>query len=479
MRRLLPSLAILVVAVGGSAAVARASGPVFAVVPSSSTIAPLASAETPNATSGLVLPPAYLSRRESAGLPFPALHAIWQRAGTTYGIPWQVLAAINKVESNFGRNMGPSSAGAIGWMQFMPSTWLRWGTDANGDGVADPWNPDDAIFSAARYLAAAGGRTDISRGVFAYNHAQWYVDEILGLARLYGQNGVDVAFTYDKLQVNLQAAEKTIAEQNRVVVHATLEERRLARRTHAAYARVNRAQLLSDRLTLQKRAFQVDARRAAAAASVTAAKRKLKAAELELAKARSSSAASSFAPGGASLLAAPLYQGGYVFPVGGGPSVVSVGHHHHDYPAADIAAPEGAPLYALSDGFIVDAWHMPNGNCGIGLTLRTAVDGREWTYCHMSYEEPGIQPGVAVSAGQPVGLVGSTGHATGPHLHLQLQPATSYPQVEPWFQAFAGSAFTWQDAPTMDAGPVFQVVGGDSTAPSDDPAVITFTVERP
>ena len=60
---------------------------------------------------------------------------------------------------------------------------------------------------------------------------------------------------------------------------------------------------------------------------------------------------------GASILAAPLYQGDYVFPVGGGPSIVSVGHHHHDYPAADIAAPEGAPLYALTDGFIVDAWH--------------------------------------------------------------------------------------------------------------------------
>jgi murein DD-endopeptidase MepM/ murein hydrolase activator NlpD len=479
MKRLLSSLAVLVVALGGTAAAAGASGPVFTVVPSTATIAPLASAETPNTSAGLVLPPAYLSRRDSAGLPFPALHGLWQKAGATYGIPWQVLAAINKVESNFGRNMGPSSAGAIGWMQFMPSTWARWGMDANGDGVADPWNPDDAIFAAARYLAAAGGRTDISRGIFAYNHAQWYVDEVLGLARLYGENGVDVAFTYDKLQVNLQLAETTIAEQNRVVVRATLEERRLARRTQAMYAKVDATALLSDRLALQKRAFQVDARRAAAAATVTAAKQKLKAAEAKLEEARSSALTSSFASGGASLLAAPLYQGGYVFPVGGGPSVVSVGHHHHDYPAADIAAPEGAPLYALTDGFIVDAWHMPNGNCGIGLTMRAAVDGREWTYCHMSYEEPGIQPGVAVSAGQPVGLVGSTGHATGPHLHLQLQPASSYPQVESWFQAFAGSAFNWQDAPTLDGGPVFEVVNGGSTFPSDDPAVITFTVERP
>jgi murein DD-endopeptidase MepM/ murein hydrolase activator NlpD len=479
MKRLLASLALLVVAVGGSAAVAHASGPVFTIVPSATTIAPLASADTPNTASGLILPPAYLSQRTSAGLPFPALHALWQRAGATYGIPWEVLAAINKVESNFGRNMGPSSAGAIGWMQFMPSTWLRWGVDANGDGVADPWSPDDAIFAAARYLAAAGGRTDVSRGIFAYNHAQWYVDEILGLARLYGQNGVDIPFSYDRLQVSLQAAEQTIAKQNRAVVRATLEERRLARKTQAAYAKADSARLLSYRLALQKRAFQVGTLRAAAAASVIAAKRKLKAAEKELEKARSSSATSSFAPGATNLLAAPQYQGDYVFPVGGGPSVVSVGHHHHDYPAADIAAPEGSPLYALTAGFIVDAWHMPNGSCGIGLTMRAAGDGREWTYCHMSYEEPGIQPGVAVSAGQPVGLVGHTGHATGPHLHLQLQPATSYPQVEPWFSAFAGSAFRWQDAPTMDAGPVFEVVSGGSAAPSDDPAVITFTVEKP
>ena len=87
------------------------------------------------------------------------LQALWLRAGAAYGIPWQVLAAINKIESNFGRNMGPSSAGAVGWMQFMPDTWLRWGTDGDGDGLADPWDPEDAVFAAARYLAATGGTT--------------------------------------------------------------------------------------------------------------------------------------------------------------------------------------------------------------------------------------------------------------------------------------------------------------------------------
>jgi murein DD-endopeptidase MepM/ murein hydrolase activator NlpD len=466
-----------VLAVLGTAGAAGASGPVFTIVPSAQPMTTFASAEIPN--SGIVLPPSYLSRRSSQGLPFPVLQGYWQRAGSTYGIPWQVLAAINKVESNFGRNMGPSSAGAIGWMQFMPSTWQRWGMDADGDGIADPWDPQDAIFAAARYLAAAGGRTDISRGVFAYNHAQWYVDEVLGLARLYGQNGTEVPFVYDRLQVQLQAAERTVARQNRVLVRAKLAERRLARRARALDARADSAKLLSDRLDLQKAAFEMDARRAGAAQAMRAARKKLKAAEAKLAQARSSSWTTSFAPGTAMALGGPSYQGDYVFPVGGGPNVVSVGHHHHDYPAADIAAPEGSPVYALSAGTIVDSWQLPDGACGIGFTMRSALDGREWTYCHLSYEDPTIGAGATVSAGQPVGLVGHTGHATGPHLHLQLQPAVSYPQVEPWFEGFAGSAFTWQDAPTMErAGPVFEVVGDAQPSAADGP-VILFTSESP
>jgi murein DD-endopeptidase MepM/ murein hydrolase activator NlpD len=481
MRKILPSLAVVasIAALGGVGAAAGASPPrVFTIVSSTPAMTPLASAEVPNADGSLILPPSYLAPRSSTGLSFPALHGIWQQAGANYGIPWQVLAAINKVESNFGQNMGPSSAGAIGWMQFMPSTWQRWGTDANGDGIADPWDPRDAIFSAARYLAAAGGRTDISRGIFAYNHAQWYVDEVLGLARTYGQNGIDIGFTYDRAAVQLQRARQEIARQNKVLVHATLTERRFARRAQVVYAKADAAPLLSDRLDLQKRAFQIDSRSAVAGQAVAKAKERLAAAEKTLSEARTRGWTGSFAPGAATLMAPPSAQAGYVFPVGGGPTVVSVGHHHHDYPAADIAAPEGSPLYALTDGFIVDSWHMPSGNCGIGLTMRAAIDGREWTYCHMSFLEAAINPGVAVSGGQLVGLVGSTGHATGPHLHIQLQPAVSYPQIEVWFQAFAGIAFRWQDAPTMDVGPVFTVVGG-AAAPSDDPSVIGFTIERP
>jgi membrane-bound lytic murein transglycosylase B len=71
-------------------------------------------------------------------------------------------------------------------MQFMPATWKAYGVDANGDKRKDPYNPVDAIFSAANYLKASGADTDIAKAVFAYNHADWYVDSVLMRARLIG-----------------------------------------------------------------------------------------------------------------------------------------------------------------------------------------------------------------------------------------------------------------------------------------------------
>ncbi len=116
----------------------------------------------------------------------PFLIPIYQAAGIEYQVPWQVLAAINEIETDYGRNLSVSSAGAVGWMQFLPSTWKRWAVDANGDGVADPYNPVDAIFTAARYLHAAGASTNLSQAIFAYNHADWYVQSVLLRAKLIG-----------------------------------------------------------------------------------------------------------------------------------------------------------------------------------------------------------------------------------------------------------------------------------------------------
>jgi murein DD-endopeptidase MepM/ murein hydrolase activator NlpD len=122
----------------------------------------------------------------------PFLLPIYQAAAMQYGVPWQILAAINEIETDYGRNLSVSTAGALGWMQFMPATWDSYGEDANGDGVKDPYNPVDAIFAAARYLKAAGAETDLEKAIFAYNHADWYVQSVLLRARVIGGMPADL-----------------------------------------------------------------------------------------------------------------------------------------------------------------------------------------------------------------------------------------------------------------------------------------------
>ena len=150
----------------------------------------------------------------------------------------------------------------------------------------------------------------------------------------------------------------------------------------------------------------------------------------------------------------------------------------------------GSPLYALANSVVVRSWNVPDPRCGIGFTVR-AFDGQVWTYCHMSVLDANVVPGATLTAGEGVGLVGATGDASGPHLHLQLQPATAWPQQEAWFQSFAGKAFTWSDSAPAPApgralafvaadtapaaapvgGPVFQVISPETTSP----AVVYFS----
>ena len=122
----------------------------------------------------------------------PFLLSIYQAAGIQYGVRWEVLAAINEIETDYGRNLNVSSAGAMGWMQFIPSSWKQFGVDANGDSKKDPYNPVDAIFAAARYLKAAGADQDLRRAIFAYNHADWYVESVLMRARFIGGMPADL-----------------------------------------------------------------------------------------------------------------------------------------------------------------------------------------------------------------------------------------------------------------------------------------------
>ena len=121
---------------------------------------------------------------------------IYKAAARRYGLPWPVLAAINYVETGYGADVNYSSAGAMGWMQFMPGTWREYGESIDIRGhvmahiAANPWNPRDAIFSAARYLVANGAHRDLPQAIFAYNHATWYVQEVLSVAQQIDQQGM-------------------------------------------------------------------------------------------------------------------------------------------------------------------------------------------------------------------------------------------------------------------------------------------------
>ena len=109
--------------------------------------------------------------------PKPAedLMAFYKEAEQTFGIEWQYLAAIHLVETRMGRIRGLSSAGAQGPMQFMPATWAQYGRgDVNDD--------HDAILAAARYLKAAGAPANMQKALFAYNHAQAYVNALIDYA---------------------------------------------------------------------------------------------------------------------------------------------------------------------------------------------------------------------------------------------------------------------------------------------------------
>lgn len=130
----------------------------------------------------------------------PELLPIYRAAGEQYGVPWSVLAAIGKVESDHGRSTLPGVHEGVnrhgccaGPMQFsIPphfDTWGTYGVDGNGDGVRNVYDPADAIPSAANLLAANGAAADLPRAIYTYNHSQTYVDAVLELAASYAEGG--------------------------------------------------------------------------------------------------------------------------------------------------------------------------------------------------------------------------------------------------------------------------------------------------
>jgi len=166
---------------------------------------------------------------------------IYKAAGEKYNIPWTLIAAIHRVETNFGQDLNTSSVGAIGHTQFMVKTWVGWsfpggtrlgdasipkgtlmspaaiskyggfGVDGDGDGKADPYNVTDAMYSTANYLATNGGASgNYQKAVFAYNHASWYVSRVMGFMKEYTSGSVEAVSIKGGSAKGSEAIEKAI-----------------------------------------------------------------------------------------------------------------------------------------------------------------------------------------------------------------------------------------------------------------------------
>ena len=116
------------------------------------------------------------------GRPAPAAALLrhYRSAQRRFGVPWSVLAAVNFVETAFGKVRSESSDGAQGPIQFLPATWRAYGLGGNVH------RPRDAILGAANYLRASGAPRDLRRPLYAYNHSSLYVEAVLRLARRMG-----------------------------------------------------------------------------------------------------------------------------------------------------------------------------------------------------------------------------------------------------------------------------------------------------
>ena len=414
----------------------------------------LPSAATPNAPGSIQIPsPISQYPTVPEARSYQQLLALWQQAGAAYGVPWQVLGAINKIESDFGRNMGPSSAGAVGWMQFMPSTWDRWGLDANGDGLASPWNPEDAVYAAARYLAAAGAHEDLSRAIFAYNHAQWYVDQVLQLAQafggdgsafaselgtglLYGSSGVvgvgaPLVFRIDDIEKRLASARKRVARARQAIV---VEEKRVEKldwATTAAEQDAGNPNLSDDDFqAVERRVTELAVERDRVEVAIMRLQERL---DYEISRLDELRKGSGGRGVGCDLH--PPRQRGCRRRSGCRRLCVPCrrradGRLRRTYASrlsrCGHRSPGGLPGLRARRRNRHRRMATATGRCGIGLELRVE-DGRSFIYCHLAYLEPYVVPGVALAAGASIGLVGHDRARNGPHLHLQLSPSRLLP----------------------------------------------------
>ena len=184
------------VAVPATAAIMTAFPLLIIVLVTASLGAPAQVAGSSAGTAGLGQAPSALAR---ASIPPDYLAWYIGAAQTCQGLPWPVLAGIGKVESDHGQSglpgvhAGANTAGAEGPMQFLPATFGEFAVDADPAQPVSPYDPADAIYTAARMLCADGARggrpAGINQAIFAYNHASWYVAEVLSWAARYTNPG--------------------------------------------------------------------------------------------------------------------------------------------------------------------------------------------------------------------------------------------------------------------------------------------------
>jgi hypothetical protein len=172
-------------------------------------------AGTTSASSGFALPAAKSPRKESrkqGPLPMPAnVMDLYVAAGQKYQVPWPLLAGVGMEETAHGRNDHRSSAGALGLMQFLPSTFARYGVDGDHDGKTNIHNKADSIYSTAHALAEMGvknGAAGVRRALFGYNHVHWYVNDVLYYAAAYaaGSHGKPCASSAADVPTSTTAA---------------------------------------------------------------------------------------------------------------------------------------------------------------------------------------------------------------------------------------------------------------------------------
>ena len=163
----------------------KASGATTSITSNSSNSSAWTSGLGPNAAATSALQQ-IVDQAGAGDFPSRRLISIYKAAAQRYHVQWEILAAVNAVETDYGRNVKTSPAGAVGFMQFMPATWRRYAVALGGRRKPNPYNPRDAVFAAANLLAANGGMRRIRRALYAYNHAGWYVDAVLWRARVIG-----------------------------------------------------------------------------------------------------------------------------------------------------------------------------------------------------------------------------------------------------------------------------------------------------